>query len=242
MVYLAVLGKARDIPPDAQPERVRSVARTFHYRILLALAAPLYVLTLIGRVNSVGINTNDSVASGLVSQFLVLMVALAGYSYITLRGRSKAFGVVVAVVVAMVTLGERGAIAGAVIPLLWACARIGLKPSKQQIALVAAAMLMAALAISGSHITSGGREGFGYGKGPASRISTTLSGVTAVFTGRVTASFVGDYFQRIDGNDSRPWPRTGSTRASARSAFPLSGTTSGWRCRPSSTGRNFRQT
>ena len=200
--YLLTLGRARLI--IASPSRATTVAvgRFFNWRYLLILIAPMYLLTLNGKALAISNAPPESSSfySGFVAQFMVIAIILAAYSYIVEYGPRRFLPVILMVSLSTILIGQRGAITIVIIPLLWALARIGVKPTRRQFVAIVGLVAIGALVISGSRATVG-RSGFAENQGTGSRLSTTAAGIQGVLRGQVSATFISDYFDRIDGNN-----------------------------------------
>lgn len=219
-VYLLALGRSRRTTPEQSPDAALRVGQFFNWRYMLILIAPMYLLTLRGKVfvTAVEARTSSSFSSGLVAQFMFIAIILACYSYLVEKGTRRLLPILIGVSLATILIGQRGALTVVIIPLLWVLARAGIKPSRKQIAAVGGLVLIAALVISGSRATVG-RAGFGENKGASSRFTTTIAGARAVLQGKTSGTFIADYFNRIDGNDFAAGTDMGVRRGIPRPHF-----------------------
>ncbi len=153
--YVFALGR----PVEVKPPR-EDVRRIFDWRLMLAAAVPLLVLTLAGNGFAVSAGNSASTtplgtAAGLASQFLVLSLVLASLGFIVRFGRRWLLPVLAIQAMAMAIVGSRLAVLIVSVLLLYSLARLGIKLQRRQLVYGLTAFAVAAVVITSARATQG---------------------------------------------------------------------------------------
>jgi hypothetical protein len=156
-----------------------AAARVLDWRLFAAACLPLAVLTYHGR------GYNASAAAGatsvsLSSEFLVVLVLLASFSFLLRRGMRWFVPVLIVQSIFLATVGERNPLLTDAIILLILLAQVGMRPSRRQIAATLALIAVVILAITG-YRAQAGRNLFAQDTGARARIEAIGNGFYSIF-------------------------------------------------------------
>lgn len=193
-----------------RPERVQTpeadipaVLKALDWRMLALCCAPLAALTYDGRGYNGSVSTAPGAATGseLASSFFVILVALAAFSFVLLKGRGWFLPALAVQSLLLAAAGERTpVIASAIVLIVLLCAA-GMRPSARQLQAAGVLTLIGVLAISGVRAQQG-RSLYYRDSGLDQRVTALASGVTSA--GAQPASAPGllpEAAVRLDGTD-----------------------------------------
>jgi hypothetical protein len=194
----------------ARPERVQApeadipaVVRALDWRLLALSCAPLAVLTYEGRGYNGSVSTAPGAATGseLASSFFVILVALAAFSLVLLRGRGWFLPVLAAQSLLLAAAGERTPVIASAIVLIVLLCSAGMKPSARQLQVAGVLTVIAVLAISGVRAQQG-RSLYYRDSGLGQRVTALASGVSSAGAQPSSApGLLPEAAVRLDGTD-----------------------------------------
>jgi hypothetical protein len=175
--YLATRPERCQWEPDGS--QAAAAARVLDWRLFAAACLPLAVLTYHGR----GINSSTAAGTtsvSLASEFLVVLVLLASFSFLLRHGMRWFVPVLIVQSLFLATAGERNPLLTDAIILLILLAQVGMRPSRRQVAATLALIAIGILAITGYRAQSG-RSLFAQDTGARARIEAIGDGLYSIF-------------------------------------------------------------
>jgi hypothetical protein len=202
LVYLGALGGRQQPAPESEialhRERIR---RVFDWRLMLAAAAPLIVLTASG--NGYFVSPGNLVATqldptvGLASQFLLLALVLASLGFISRFGRRWILPVLLVQSIAAALVGERLEILVTAVMLLYALSRLGIPIQARQLSLAVMAFIVVGLVVTSARASAGHISTVA---GGSFRLDYLVAGLNNVSSPATWDQIAFDLGYRFDGN------------------------------------------
>jgi hypothetical protein len=181
----------------------RIMLKALDWRWLACGCVPLAILTYEGRgYNSSGPATGSgaSLSTNLASEFFVILVVLAAFSFLLKHGPRLFFAVLVIQSLLLAAAGERTPVIVDAITLAVLLAHAGYRLSRVQAWAAASLTLVAVLAITGSRADYG-RTLYQQGNGLGTRVAGLGSGLSATGSSRSDPGLLAQAAQRLDGTD-----------------------------------------
>ena len=141
--------------PLVAKEKGASTLRTIDWRIYAIACAPLAVLTYQGRGYYASIVGNATTQTSLASTFLILLVMLTAFGFLSRHGMRWLVVVLIIQSLLLAAAGQRTPIVVASVGLIVLLIRVGLRPTKKQIAITLSLAMITMLAITGYRAVSG---------------------------------------------------------------------------------------
>jgi hypothetical protein len=164
----------------AAPGRAALAARALNWRICLLACVPFAVLTYQGR------GYNSAVAAGaagttieLASEFFAVLVVLTAFAFLLRHGMRWFFPALAAQSVVLAAAGERSPIVIAVVVLFVLLDCVSMRPSRRQIGVTVALVVVVVLGLTGYRAVSG-YEIYRQRSSLATRTSTIQDGLDAL--------------------------------------------------------------
>jgi hypothetical protein len=167
---------------------------------LLALTVPVLVSMMAGRSETkLESGGAEYFVGGLTTQFLMILVSLAGAQLILRWGSRWLLPVLGGQVLLISLSGQRNLIIMTCVVTVFVAALCGVRPSRPQLLTACACGLVVVFGISAARSTAG-RESFDPGQGSATRLTAVATGVQALGTAEGWDSVRQDTVYRFDGN------------------------------------------
>jgi hypothetical protein len=159
----------------------RLAATILDWRLVAIICIPLALLTYQGRGfnNSVAIGQMAPLSKVLASTFFILMIALGAFGFLVRHGMRWWVPVIVLQSALLAAAGERTPVIADAIVLIVLLKHVGLRPSRRQVRVVLALVLVAILGITG-YRAEGGRTIFHRNSGLVTRLEAVGIGLYVV--------------------------------------------------------------
>lgn len=207
MVYVATLNRRTPTGPRVvEPAELDDTRRFFDWRIVLAAATPLALLTLSGSglSASTGYLGPDATAAtttsaGITGQFLLLALALAGVAIVLRFGRRWILPWLILQSVVLAAVGQRNEVVVAAVLLVFVLSFCGLHWSRKQVVWGLVLVALVGLVITSTRAAEG-RDAFAVGEGVTSRFGAISSGIANVGSEQTQEALRDTLGYRLDGN------------------------------------------